>query len=59
MFTTRLLVSLFEFVLSVVMSGLVLSSVVLVAALYVSEGVSAISKALVPQPSIGRIEIMK
>ena len=39
--------------------GLVLSSVVLVAALYVGEGVSAISKALVPQPSIGRIEIMK
>jgi uncharacterized membrane protein YjfL (UPF0719 family) len=39
--------------------GLVLSSVVLIAALYVGEGVSAISKALVPQPSIGRIEIMK
>lgn len=39
--------------------GIVLSSVVLVAALYVGEGVSAISKALVPQPSIGQIEIMK
>ncbi len=39
--------------------GLVLSSVVLIASLYVSEGVSAISKALVPQPSIGQIEIMK
>ncbi|HBA59772.1 MAG TPA: hypothetical protein DCZ92_02900 [Elusimicrobia bacterium] len=39
--------------------GLVLSAVVLVASLYVGEGVSAISKALVPQPSIGQIEIMK
>lgn len=39
--------------------GILLASVVLVAALYVGEGVSAISKALVPQPSIGRIEIMK
>ena len=39
--------------------GIVLGSVVLVAALYVGEGVSAISKALVPQPSIGQIEIMK
>jgi uncharacterized membrane protein YjfL (UPF0719 family) len=39
--------------------GIVLSAVVLVAALYVGEGVSAISKALVPQPSIGQIEIMK
>lgn len=39
--------------------GLVLASVVLVAAMYVGEGVSAISSALVPQPSIGQIEIMK
>jgi len=39
--------------------GIVLAGVVLVAALYVGEGVSAISKALVPQPSIGQIEIMK
>jgi hypothetical protein len=39
--------------------GIVLSSVVLVAAMYVGEGVSALSKALVPQPSIGQIEIMK
>jgi len=39
--------------------GIVLSSVVLIAALYVGEGVSAISKAMVPQPSIGQIEIMK
>ena len=39
--------------------GLVLASVVLVAAMYVGEGVSAVSKALVPQPSIGQIEIMK
>ncbi|MBI4801548.1 MAG: DUF350 domain-containing protein [Elusimicrobia bacterium] len=39
--------------------GVLLASVVLVAALYVGEGVSAISKALVPQPSIGQIEILK
>lgn len=39
--------------------GLILASVVLIASLYVGEGVSAISKALVPQPSIGQIEIME
>ncbi len=39
--------------------GLLLSSVVIVATFYVSGGVSALSKALVPQPSIGRIEIQK
>ena len=39
--------------------GILLSSVVIVAALYVGEGVSAVSKALVPQPSIGQIEILK
>jgi uncharacterized membrane protein YjfL (UPF0719 family) len=39
--------------------GIVLGAVVLISALYVGEGVSAISKALVPQPSIGQIEIMK
>lgn len=39
--------------------GIVLSSVVLVAALYVGEGVSAVTKAMVPQPSIGRIEILR
>jgi uncharacterized protein (DUF58 family) len=39
--------------------GLILSAVVLVTALYISEGVSALSKALVPQPSMGTIQIMK
>jgi uncharacterized membrane protein YjfL (UPF0719 family) len=39
--------------------GLILSAVVLVAAFYVGEGVSALSKALVPQPAMGRIQIMK
>ncbi|MEA3306690.1 MAG: DUF350 domain-containing protein [Elusimicrobiota bacterium] len=39
--------------------GVLLAGVVLVAALYVGEGVSSISKALVPQPSIGQIEIME
>jgi len=39
--------------------GLLLSAVVLVTAFYVGEGVSALSKALVPQPAMGRIQIMK
>ncbi len=39
--------------------GLLLSSVVLIAAFYVGEGVSSLSKALVPQPTIGRIQILK
>jgi len=39
--------------------GILLASVVLIASLYVGEGVSAISKALVPQPSIGQIEILR
>lgn len=39
--------------------GVLLSSVVLIASMYVGEGVSALSKALVPQPSAGRIQIMK
>ncbi|MBI5241488.1 MAG: hypothetical protein HY926_13530 [Elusimicrobia bacterium] len=39
--------------------GILLSSVVIVATLYVSDGVGALSKALVPQPSIGRIQVLK
>jgi len=39
--------------------GILLASVVVIACLYVGEGVSAVSKALVPQPSIGEIEILK
>ena len=39
--------------------GILLASVVIIACLYVGEGVSAVSKALVPQPSIGEIEILK
>ena len=39
--------------------GLLLSSVVLVAAMYVSSGVGALSKALVPQPTIGHIQVMR
>jgi uncharacterized membrane protein YjfL (UPF0719 family) len=39
--------------------GVVLAAVVLVAALYVGEGVSALSKALVPQPSMGRVQTLK
>ena len=39
--------------------GVLLSGVVLVAALFVGEGVSALSKSLVPQPTIGRVRIMR
>jgi hypothetical protein len=39
--------------------GILLSGVVIVATLYVSEGVGSLSKALVPQPSIGRIQVLK
>lgn len=39
--------------------GLLLSAVVFIATHYVGEGVSALTKALVPQPKIGKIEIMK
>ena len=37
--------------------GLLLSSVVLISSMYVREGVSALSKAMTPQPSIGRIQV--
>lgn len=39
--------------------GIVLSAVVFIATYYVGDGVSAITKALVPQPKMGTIEIMK
>ena len=39
--------------------GLLLSSIVLITTLYVGEGISAVTKALVPQPKIGTIQIMK
>ena len=39
--------------------GILLGSVVIVAAMYVGEGVSSLSKALVPQPSMGRVQILK
>lgn len=39
--------------------GILLSSVVLVSSMYIKDGVAALSKALTPQPSIGRIEILK
>jgi uncharacterized membrane protein YjfL (UPF0719 family) len=39
--------------------GVLLSAVVIISSMYVREGVSALSKALTPQPSIGRIEIGK
>ena len=39
--------------------GILLSAVVFIATLYVGEGVSALTKALVPQPKIGAIQIME
>lgn len=39
--------------------GILLSAVVFIATLYVGEGVSALTKALVPQPQIGKIQIME
>lgn len=39
--------------------GILLSSVVLVSSLYIRDGVSALSKALTPQPSIGRIQVLE
>ncbi len=39
--------------------GILLGAVVIISSMYVREGVSALSKALTPQPSIGRIEIGK
>ena len=39
--------------------GILLSSVVIVATIYVSGAVGSLSKALVPQPSIGHIEVLK
>lgn len=39
--------------------GILLASVVLISAMYVSEGVSGLSKALVPQPSLGRIQVIR
>lgn len=39
--------------------GVLLGAVVLISSMYVREGVSALSKALTPQPSIGRIQIGK
>ena len=39
--------------------GVILSSVVLIVSLFVGEGVKALSKALIPRPAIGRMQIMK
>ena len=39
--------------------GVLLAAVVVISSMYVREGVSALSKAMTPQPSIGRIEIGK
>ncbi len=39
--------------------GILLSAVVFIATLYVGEGVSAVTKALVPRPDVGTIRIMQ
>ena len=39
--------------------GILLAAVVFIATFYVGEGVSSLTKALVPQPKIGKIQIME
>ncbi|MBI4370317.1 MAG: DUF350 domain-containing protein [Elusimicrobia bacterium] len=39
--------------------GMVLGAVVIIVAMYVGDGIGSLAKALVPQPSIGRIQILK
>ena len=39
--------------------GIPLEAAVFIATMYVGDGVSAVTKALVPQPKIGTIRIMK
>lgn len=39
--------------------GIMLAGVVLVVGLYVSEGLSSLSKSLIPQPSMGKLSIMR
>lgn len=39
--------------------GVLLATVVVVASFYVSEGVSAVSRALLPQPSFGRVQVQR
>lgn len=39
--------------------GVLLAGVVLVVSFYISDGVGSLSKALIPQPSIGKIQVLK
>ncbi|MFA5138551.1 MAG: hypothetical protein WC728_04895 [Elusimicrobiota bacterium] len=39
--------------------GVVLSGVVIIVSLFVGEGVKALSKALIPKPNVGRMQIMR
>ena len=39
--------------------GILLASVVIVSALFIGEGVGSLSKALMPQPSLGKIQLLK
>ena len=39
--------------------GIILSAVVLITTIYAGDGISAVTKALVPQPDVGTIRIMK
>jgi len=39
--------------------GIMLGAVVLVIGMYVSDGMSSLSKALIPQPSVGKVQIMR
>ena len=39
--------------------GVLLSSVVIIVSLFVGEGVKSLSKALIPKPAIGRMQVMR
>ena len=39
--------------------GVILSSFILIVSMFVGEGVSSISKALIPRPNIGRMQMMR
>lgn len=39
--------------------GIVLASVVLLVSMFIGEGVSSLSKSLIPQPSIGKVRVMR
>ena len=49
----------FQAALLIVAVGIVLASVVLLVSMFIGEGVSSLSKSLIPQPSIGKVRVMR